>query len=197
MEYDINPEYSIDIGLLQQKVASLNIASETDNIRASELLGEIDNLLQSVASRRDGIIEIYEQRIAETRQEFQPDIKTLENLKRSVKDMMLEYKRRAKEKIQQIRQDIAAGKIERSEVFLDGNGKIINETALSIRTGEGLSSHRTYYKITVTDFSKVPDSYKSFDKKALLKDARKGVKEIPGILIEEKEAIQYRTKKAV
>lgn len=197
MEYDINPEYSIDIGILQQKVQSLRIQSETDNIHASELLGEIDNLLQSVASRRDGIIEIYEQRIAETRQEYQPDIKTLETLKRSVKDMMLEYKRRAKEKIQQVRQDMDSGKIERSEVYLDESGKIINETALSIRTGEGLSSHRKYFKVTVTDFSKIPDSYKSFDRKAVLKDARKGVKDIPGILIEEKEAIQYRTKKAV
>jgi hypothetical protein len=195
--HNLNPEFNIDIELIQAKTASLNISSETDNIEASRLLGEIDNLLEEITGRRDGIIEEYEKRIEETKAEFSPYVKQLLELKQTVKDKMLYYRELARLKVQEIKNRMQDGRIERSEVFLDDKGKIINESALSIRTENGLSSVRTYYKITVTDFSLVPDAFKTFDKKTALAAVKKGTKEIPGIEIIEKPAMQYRPKKAI
>lgn len=194
---NLDPEFNIDIELIQAKAASLKITSEADTVEASRLLGEIDKLLEDVTGRRDGIIEEYEKRIEETEAEYTPLIKQLLELKQTVKDKMLYYRELAKLKMQEMQRKMQDGKIERSQIFLDENGKIINETALSIRTENGLSSVRTYYSIIVTDFSKVPDAYKTFNKKAALAAAKNGTKEIPGIQIVEKSAMQYRPKKAI
>ncbi len=193
-EYSITPEFNADIEILEAKVKALNIQSETDNIAASQLLAEIDSTLKSVTGRRDAVIEHYEEMIADTRSEYKPFVSSLTSLRDTVKNEMLSYKERAKMKIQEIRQSIENGTIERKELFVSEDGKIINESALSIRTTDGLSSIRKYYHIEVTDFSKIPDNYKIFDKKKVLADLKKGVKNIPGIIATQKNAMQIRSK---
>lgn len=193
-EYSITPEFNADIEILEAKVKALNIQSETDNIAASQLLAEIDSTLKSVTGRRDAVIEHYEEMIADTRSEYKPFVSSLTSLRDTVKNEMLSYKERAKMKIQEIRQGIENGTIERKELFVSEDGKIINESALSIRTSEGLSSVYKYYVIEVTDFSQIPDNYKIFDKKKVLADLKKGVKNIPGIIATQKNAMQIRSK---
>lgn len=193
-EYSITPEFNADIEILEAKVKALNIQSETDNIAASQLLAEIDSTLKSVTGRRDAVIEHYEEMIADTRSEYKPFVSSLTSLRDTVKNEMLSYKERAKMKIQEIRQGIENGSIERKELFVSEDGKIINESALSIRTTDGLSSIRKYYVIEVTDFSQIPDNYKIFDKKKVLADLKKGVKNIPGIIATQKNAMQIRSK---
>lgn len=192
MELNINPEFNLDIDLLKSEVDSLRIKSESDNIHASRLLGKIDNLLDDVTGRRDGIIDEYEQRIEDTKSEYSPYIKSLKALKDTVKTEMLSYKKRAREIIQNIQADIASGKIERKQTYIGTDGKIVGESALSIRTGEGLSSVREYYTVRVTDLSKVPIDYIKADKNLLMAAAKKGIKNIPGVEIKENEAMQYR-----
>lgn len=186
---------NIDLDLLKAEVSALNIRDKEDNIKASKLLGRIKATIEEVSGRRDAVISEYEQRIADTRSDYQPLLSELESLKATVKTEMLSYRERAKVMLNQIKSDLASGKIERSDVYLDENGKFLNESALSIRTNEGLSSVRKYYKITVNDISQIPDDYKIIDKKALRAAARKGIKNIPGVVIEEKEAIQMRISK--
>lgn len=194
MEYihEINPEYNIDIGLLRSKLDALQIGNESDLANASELLGAIDNLLYEITGRRDLDIDALQKMIDECREHYRPWIKELDAMKSEVKNRMLEYKRRAKAMIAKVREDIANGKVERSEMFLDENGRLLNESAMSIRTGEGLHSERVYYEIVVDDLSKVPDFLKTFNKKAALQYVKAGNKNVPGLIINEKRAIQYR-----
>lgn len=195
MELNLDPKYdSIEIEILQSEVKSLVIKTDEDNIRASELLGKIDNKLTAVIGIRNGIIEEYEQRIIDTKSDYAPVIKWLNELKSQVKNEMLSYKERARLMINQIQDDIAAGNVEKYEIYVDESGHMINKTALSIRTPEGLSSPRKYYKFTVTDFSLLPDAFKIANKKLILDTIKKGTKDIPGVIIEEKDAIQYRGK---
>lgn len=194
---EIDPEYNIDIDLLEKRVRGLNVKSEADKIEASRLLGEIDKLLRDVTSRRNGIIDEYEQRIEDTKADYKPVIDSLKTLKQTVKDNILLYNEIAKMKIAEIHAGMANGTVERSEVYYDPDtGKIVNESALTIRTDKGLSSAKTYYTLKVTDFTKVPDEYKKFDKKLAMEQIRQG-KTISGIEVTEKPVIQHRLSKAV
>lgn len=194
MELNFNPESNVDIELLRMKVKALTIKDEPGNIAASQLLGEIDNALDELTGRRDDIIRSLNDRIAEVNSEYAPYVRQLRDLKDTVKAEMLSYRERAKLELRKLRQGIADGTIERSELWLDDKGKLLNESALSIRTGQGLSSVRKYYTITITDLALIPDDYKVVDKKALREAAKKGIKNIPGVNIVEKEAVQYRGK---
>lgn len=192
--YNLTPDHNIDLDLLKAKVASLRIESETDNIEASRLLGEIDNAIEDITGSRDNVISEYEKRIEDTKNEYAPYISALVEFKKTVKNEMLAYRERAKIELNRIHDEINSGSIERHDIYVDENGKIINKSALSIRTGEGLSSVRKHYNVVITDFTMIPDAYKKFDKKKAIEDAKKGIKNIPGIEIIEKEAIQYRGK---
>jgi len=192
--YNLTPDYNVDLDLLKAKVAALRIESEADNIEASRLLGEIDNALEDITGTRDGVIAEYEKRIADTKTEYAPFISTLCDFKKTVKNEMLSYRERAKMEISRIKDEINNGTIEKHEIFVDENGKIVNKSALSIRTGEGLSSVCKHYNVVITDFTKIPDAYKKFDKQKAIEDAKKGIKQIPGIEIIEKVAMRYRGK---
>lgn len=165
----------------------MRIASREDNIQASRLLGEIDNLIDSITERREAIIE-------DVRQTYADYLQPLEKLKHEVKDRMLEYKQSAKRTIEEIKQGIASGKIERSEIYLDDNGRIINEAALTIRTEEGLSSVRNHIIVTIDDITAVPDEFKQVVTKKLREAYRSGRKNIKGVTFTEKPVIQYRGK---
>jgi hypothetical protein len=195
--YNLTPENSgnninIDLDLLKAKVSALCIKSEDDNFNASRLLGEIDNALEEITGTRDSIIGEYEKRIADTKAEYLPYILRLQEFKKTVKAEMLSYRERARMEIKSIHDDINSGKIERHEIFVDENGKMVNKNAVSIRTGEGLSTVRTHIKIVVTDLARVPDTYKKIDMKRAMDDVKKGIKDIPGIEIIEKPVMQYR-----
>lgn len=194
---ELNPELNlnIDLEVLKARVKALRIKDESDNIEASRLLGELNNTLAEVNDSEQRKIEFYEAQIVDTKAAIKPVKTEIETLIDAVKLEMLSYRERAKMMIDEIKSDIANGKCEKYDMYMDENGKLISRSALSIRTPEGLSSTRKYFVFQVDDFSKLPDAYKLVDRKKILKDLKKGIT-IPGVKHEQKEAMQYRGKKA-
>jgi len=60
------------------------------------------------------------------------------------------------------------------------------------RTGFGSASTRTKKYFEVTDFSKLPDEYKSINTKALTAAVTAGIREIPGATLKEKAIVSVR-----
>jgi len=194
--HNLNQGLNIDLELLKVRVKSLVIKSEEDNIRASELLGELREVKQSVISRRESDLEIIEQRRLEVIAESAPIEKAIKSLEDAVKDKIEYYKVCARMEIANITNEIETGKVEKYGIYIDKDGKVVNNEALSIRTGKGLSYTRTQYKFKVTDFTALDDKYKLVDRKAILADLKKGMP-VKGVTHEETEATLYRGKKAV
>ena len=194
--HNLNPGLNIDLELLKIKVKSLVIRTEEDNIRASELLGELREVKQSVISKRESDLDIIEQRRLEVIAESAPLERAIKTLEDAVKAEMESYKARARMEIANIEGEIESGTVEKYGIYIDKDGKVVKNEALSIRTGKGLSYTRTQFKIKAVDFTELDDKYKSIDRKAILADLKKGLP-VKGVTHEQSEATLYRGKKAV
>lgn len=177
-------EYNIDIELLRIEASALEITTDTDNYKANQLLGKVQNALKHVINERD-------EEIAEVEAKHAPDIQALRELKKLIKDKLERYRTMAKAEIARISAGLKDGSIN-AGTYVDSNGRMVG-LADSVRTDQGLTSRRRLNQPKIVDFSKVPDIYKKPDMKAIRAAIAKGILNIDGVEIAQSETIQIRT----
>jgi hypothetical protein len=197
--------YGPSVDNMKAVADSHRVIDDESEVRAIEMIAQAKKLTKAIDDKRKVLIKDAD--------EFVRGINGLCNslYKATLADIVTTLKGRAGEYAQ--RKELERRKREKAkEDALKRAQEVINQEAAAagveapivapmppekkettVRTAEGTSSTRLVWKMTgITDFSKVPDEWKTLDTQKVNAAIKAGVREIPGITIEEVPEMSVR-----
>jgi hypothetical protein len=211
-----------DITQLDAEIRSLTIITDTENARASELLGNVKKLLKTVQERRDNIVKPIKSSIALIDNEFKKISEPLEELEALLKSRMLQYARAQETKrMEEERKIREARETEEKHIREEAEknrslinkitGKPVDENKIqeqlqsmpeikpetkeapkTVRSSAGTSTIKKFWTFKIINEQEIPREYLIVNESKIRQAIRDGSRSIAGIEIYEDSTIAVR-----
>lgn len=192
-------KYFSKISDLKEEALSQTVTCDSEEKDAVEKVGQVKSLLKAIEKKRKDAIREQDEFVRGVNsfcKTFKDSLGEIEGiLKTKISDYgwqkELERRKKEKEAQEEARKlqekiDAEAEKIGVDPPKIGAPAPVIKKRKI-VRTESGTSAHlRTEWKMTeIIDFSLVPDEYKILDEKKVKSSIGAGIREIPGLKIEE------------
>lgn len=213
MENLINP-VEIKAREFLLKIRSSEIINEGDNLKACELLKEINSYNKTVKSLKSAEEAPLKSSLKEITEKYKNALDFLAEAEKLLRSKISDYAEIKLERLREIQkldtkraEEIAIKKLDELQALKESSGDydevtkaalissidskvnaVIEEisTADEISVGNSMTTFRKYITFEIVDITKVPAEYLSVDTKAINQAIRNGVRDIPGLKIFEK-----------
>lgn len=213
MENLINP-VEIKAREFLLKIRSSEIINEVDNLKACELLKEINSYNKTVKSLKSAEEAPFKSSLKEITEKYKNALDFLAEAEKLLRSKISDYAEIKLERLREIQkldtkraEEIAIKKLDELQALKEIAGDydevtkaalissidskvnaVIEEisTADEISVGNSMTTFRKYITFEIVDITKVPAEYLSVDTKAINQAIRNGVRDIPGLKIFEK-----------
>lgn len=213
MENLINP-VEIKAREFLLKIRSSEIINEGDNLKACELLKEINSYNKTVKSLKSAEEAPFKSSLKEITEKYKNALDFLAEAEKLLRSKISDYAEIKLERLREIQkldtkraEEIAIKKLDELQALKESSGDydevtkaalissidskvnaVIEEisTADEISVGNSMTTFRKYITFEIVDITKVPAEYLSVDTKAINQAIRNGVRDIPGLKIFEK-----------
>lgn len=213
MENLINP-VEIKAREFLLKIRSSEIINEGDNLKACELLKEINSYNKTVKSLKAAEEAPFKSSLKEITEKYKNALDFLVEAEKLLRSKISDYAEIKLERLREIQkldtkraEEIAIKKLDELQALKESSGDydevtkaalissidskvnaVIEEisTADEISVGNSMTTFRKYITFEIVDITKVPAEYLSVDTKAINQAIRNGVRDIPGLKIFEK-----------
>lgn len=213
MENLINP-VEIKAREFLLKIRSSEIINEGDNLKACELLKEINSYNKTVKSLKSAEEAPFKSSLKEITEKYKNALDFLAEAEKLLRSKISDYAEIKLERLREIQkldtkraEEIAIKKLDELQALKEIAGDydevtkaalissidskvnaVIEEisTADEISVGNSMTTFRKYITFEIVDITKVPAEYLSVDTKAINQAIRNGVRDIPGLKIFEK-----------
>lgn len=213
MENLINP-VEIKAREFLLKIHSSEIINEGDNLKACELLKEINSYNKTVKSLKAAEEAPFKSSLKEITEKYKNALDFLAEAEKLLRSKISDYAEIKLERLREIQkldtkraEEIAIKKLDELQALKESAGDydevtkaalissidskvnaVIEEisTADEISVGNSMTTFRKYITFEIVDITKVPAEYLSVDTKAINQAIRNGVRDIPGLKIFEK-----------
>lgn len=213
MENLINP-VEIKAREFLLKIRSSEIINEGDNLKACELLKEINSYNKTVKSLKAAEEAPFKSSLKEITEKYKNALDFLAEAEKLLRSKISDYAEIKLERLREIQkldtkraEEIAIKKLDELQALKESSGDydevtkaalissidskvnaVIEEisTADEISVGNSMTTFRKYITFEIVDITKVPAEYLSVDTKAINQAIRNGVRDIPGLKIFEK-----------
>lgn len=213
MENLINP-VEIKAREFLLKIRSSEIINEGDNLKACELLKEINSYNKTVKSLKAAEESPFKSSLKEITEKYKNALDFLAEAEKLLRSKISDYAEIKLERLREIQkldtkraEEIAIKKLDELQALKESSGDydkvtkaalissidskvnaVIEEisTADEISVGNSMTTFRKYITFEIVDITKVPAEYLSVDTKAINQAIRNGVRDIPGLKIFEK-----------
>lgn len=202
------------------KIRSSEIINEGDNLKACELLKEINSYNKTVKSLKSAEEAPFKSSLKEITEKYKNALDFLAEAEKLLRSKISDYAEIKLERLREIQkldtkraEEIAIKKLDELQALKESSGDydevtkaalissidskvnaVIEEisTADEISVGNSMTTFRKYITFEIVDITKVPAEYLSVDTKAINQAIRNGVRDIPGLKIFEKLSIVMR-----
>lgn len=196
------------------KIRSSEIINEVDNLKACELLKEINSYNKTVKSLKSAEEAPFKSSLKEITEKYKNALDFLAEAEKLLRSKISDYAEIKLERLREIQkldtkraEEIAIKKLDELQALKESSGDydevtkaalissidskvnaVIEEisTADEISVGNSMTTFRKYITFEIVDITKVPAEYLSVDTKAINQAIRNGVCDIPGLKIFEK-----------
>lgn len=196
------------------KIRSSEIINEGDNLKACELLKEINSYNKTVKSLKSAEEAPFKSSLKEITEKYKNALDFLAEAEKLLRSKISDYAEIKFERLREIQkldtkraEEIAIKKLDELQALKESSGDydevtkaalissidskvnaVIEEisTADEISVGNSMTTFRKYITFEIVDITKVPAEYLSVDTKAINQAIRNGVRDIPGLKIFEK-----------
>lgn len=196
------------------KIRSSEIINEGDNLKACELLKEINSYNKTVKSLKSAEEAPFKSSLKEITEKYKNALDFLAEAEKLLRSKISDYAEIKLERLREIQkldtkraEEIAIKKLDELQALKESSGDydevtkaalissidskvnaVIEEisTADEISVGNSMTTFRKYITFEIVDITKVPAEYLSVDTKAINQAIRNGVRDIPGLKIFEK-----------
>lgn len=196
------------------KIRSSEIINEGDNLKACELLKEINSYNKTVKSLKSAEEAPFKSSLKEITEKYKNALDFLAEAEKLLRSKISDYAEIKLERLREIQkldtkraEEIAIKKLDELQALKESSGDydevtkaalissidskvnaVIEEisTADEISVGNSVTTFRKYITFEIVDITKVPAEYLSVDTKAINQAIRNGVRDIPGLKIFEK-----------
>lgn len=210
MENLINP-VEIKAREFLLKIRSSEIINEGDNLKACELLKEINSYNKTVKSLKSAEEAPFKSSLKEITEKYKNALDFLAEAEKLLRSKISDYAEIKLERLREIQkldtkraEEIAIKKLDELQALKESSGDydevtkaalissidskvnaVIEEisTADEISVGNSMTTFRKYITFEIVDITKVPAEYLSVDTKAINQAIRNGVRDIPGLKI--------------
>jgi hypothetical protein len=196
-------EYGDQLAKMKSEAEALKVDSDISAAQATEMVGQTKKLLDEIDDERKSIVKDPDGFVRKVNAFVKVFKDRLKSIKITIDRKMdsyayqLELKRREEERE-------AADELARKQKELDREAKkagvapvklpqqAIPRKHESIRTESGISSVTTKIVWEIGDLAKVPRQYLMIDKKKVDQAVKAGIRNIPGIVVQEKASMSHR-----
>lgn len=196
------------------KIRSSEIINEGDNLKACELLKEINSYNKTVKSLKSAEEAPFKSSLKEITEKYKNALDFLAEAEKLLRSKISDYAEIKLERLREIQkldtkraEEIAIKKLDELQALKESSGDydevtkaalissidskvnaVIEEisTADEISVDNSMTTFRKYITFEIVDITKVPAEYLSVDTKAINQAIRNGVRDIPGLKIFEK-----------
>lgn len=196
------------------KIRASEIANEGDNLKACELLKEINSYNKTVKSLKSAEEAPFKSSLKEITEKYKNALDFLAEAEKLLRSKISDYAEIKLERLREIQkldtkraEEIAIKKLDELQALKESAGQydevtqaaiissidskvnaVIDNSEIKIDNtlGNSAASFRKYITFKIVDIQKVPAEFLSVDTKAVNTAIRNGVREIPGLEIVEK-----------
>lgn len=197
--------YDDKLAQMQKQADKAKITDEQSAAHATEMMAQANSLKKEIEKRRKHIVDDAYSFYKAVLGFSKPYEAALDKIVRTIKDKYGQWsyqvemeRRKAEKKAQeaaakkQKEMDQAAKKAGIDPVAMPT--PVLPKKQEPTRTDTGTASTKMVWDFEVMDFSQLPDKYKLVDEKAIRAAIRAGIREIPGVKIEEKPQVSVRSR---
>lgn len=186
---------------LMLAVTAIQVIDEATNTRASQILGWIKQSKKKVEDTRKFFTDPLNKQVKAINEKFKESSKPLDEADKIINKKMLDYFFEKQEKIRKAQAELEA-ELERKKAEARELGMGVADIApvpvekpvsQAVKTDFGTSFTKESWDFEIVEPSKIPDEYWSINESAIREAVRSGVREIPGVKIENKTTLVHRT----
>jgi predicted phage tail protein len=181
---------------LLEKANDIKITTAESVEEASEYGKKISAALKALEDKRTSFTKPLNESLKEINNTFKTMAAPLEEAKRRLANDIGKWQAAERERIakEEARRQKIADAAEAKRKEADPTFYVPAKTIEMERPDKSIGSSQTSMRWSgeVTDFEKLPDEYKQINQVAINEAIRKGVREIPGVKIEQKPVVGFR-----
>ena len=199
-------QFRDSVNAMQAEATALEVKDAASESQGAEMTAQVKKLKKQIEARQEEIIGEASKFVRLVQSFTLPFRKDLEAIEAQVKRKLGDYGFR-KEQARRIAEEAARKAAAEAQAQIDAEAKAANvepvvlpvpvvpKQSETIRTESGSTSYAKSWKYTVVDKSKIPARYlveDPTDRAKVMESIRAGVREIPGLFIEETMIVKTR-----